>query len=114
MKRYFNLNNNADNNFCDEIDETFMVEIPDDNKPYKMVDGQVIDVSETESYKREIAELRKQNTIKTLKEQIVELESLQSRAIRELILNPANEFAKTKLQNIETQIEVVRNDIVTL
>ncbi|MEI8128055.1 MAG: hypothetical protein WCG95_00430 [bacterium] len=114
MKRYFDLNNNTDNNFCDEIDETFMVEIPDDNKPYGLVDGQVTDVSDTEAYKREIAELEKQNKITVLKSQIVELEALQSRSIRELILNPANEFAKTKLQEIETQIEVVRNDIVTL
>ncbi len=114
MIRFFNKNDGTYNNYCDEIDETFMVEIPDDNKPYKMIDGQVIEVSDTEAYKRAIAELEKQNKIKTLKEQIVELEALQSRSIRELILNPANEFAKTKLQDIETQIEVVRKNIAAL
>ena len=50
MKRYFDLNNKTYNNFCDEIDASFMVEIPDDGKPYGIVDGEVVDISDRPEY----------------------------------------------------------------
>ena len=55
MKRYFDLTTNKDNNYCDEIDSSYMVEIPDDGKPYGLVDNKVIDISETIEYKEKIA-----------------------------------------------------------
>lgn len=51
MKRYFDLNLNTDNNFCDIIDETFMVEIPNDGKPYGKINNEVVDISNTDNYK---------------------------------------------------------------
>lgn len=50
MKRYFDLNKLTDNNYCDIIDESYMVEIPNDGKPYGQVDKKVVDISETHEY----------------------------------------------------------------
>ena len=49
MKRFFDLNKLTDNNFCDNL-ESYMVEIPDDNKPYGLVNGKVEEISKTPEY----------------------------------------------------------------
>ena len=55
MKRYFDLNKLTDNNYCDDLEPNW-VEIPDDGKPYGLVDGEVIDISDMPEY---IAEQKK-------------------------------------------------------
>ena len=50
MKRYFDLNLKTDNNFCDAIDPSYMVEIPNDGKPYGLVNNKVVDISKTPDY----------------------------------------------------------------
>ena len=55
MKRYYDLKTNTDNNFGDEIDQSYMVEIPNDGKPYGLIDGKVVDILETQDYKNKIA-----------------------------------------------------------
>ena len=71
MKRYFDLNLKTDNNFCDVIDPSFMVEVPNDGKPYGEVNGIVQDISQTPEYIAEQIKKRKdafyQNFIKTSK-----------------------------------------------
>lgn len=114
MKRYFDLTNKTDNNFCDVIDVTFMTEIPNNNKPYGLIDGQVIDISETEAYKTKILKEEKEIRLQDLQLKIAELEKSQLRAVREFILYSGNEFAKTKLQGIEIQIQGLREQIGTL
>ena len=42
MKRYYDLNLKTDNNFCDIIDPSYMVEIPNDGKPYGLRNGVVV------------------------------------------------------------------------
>ena len=49
MIRYFDLSKLTDNNYCDVI-ESYMVEIPNDGKPYGLVDGEVKDISQTPEY----------------------------------------------------------------
>jgi len=60
MKRFFDLNTNTDSNFCDVIDPNYMVEIPDDGKPYGLIDGEVICVEKNPEY---IAEQKRQNML---------------------------------------------------
>ena len=55
MKRYFNLIKKTDNNYCDDIDSSFMVEIPDDGKPYGLIDGDVICIENNQEYKDKVA-----------------------------------------------------------
>ena len=51
MKRYFDLRNNTFDNRCDDYNEPYMVEIPYNGKPYGFVNGEVVDISETQEYK---------------------------------------------------------------
>jgi len=67
MIRYFNKTDGTDNNFCDEIDSTYMFEIPDDGKPYSEVDGEIICLLENSEYiaekEKEAAEIQAQKNI---------------------------------------------------
>jgi hypothetical protein len=56
----------------------------------------------------------KQNEIASLKGQITSLESKQPRALRELALNPDDAVAKVRLQDIESEIEALRQQIDSL
>ena len=53
----------------------------------------------------------KQNEINNLKGQITSLESKQPRALRELALNPNDADAKVRLQDIESEITTLREQI---
>ena len=71
MKRYFNLNNNTYNNYCDNIDVSYMVEIPDDNKPYGFINNIVSNISQTDDY---INEQKKQSILqaKSTRDKIID------------------------------------------
>lgn len=62
MIRYFNLANKTDNNYSVDgtIDESYMVAIPYDGKPYGLVDGKVICLLNTPEYIDEQAENRRE------------------------------------------------------
>ena len=51
MKRYFDLSTLTDSNYCDIINQDFMVEIPDDGKPYGLINNEVVDISQMPEYK---------------------------------------------------------------
>lgn len=64
MKRYFDLNTNTDNNFCDVIDPSYMVEIPNDGKPYGVRNGVVICLENDPEYIAEQEAIAKQSLVK--------------------------------------------------
>lgn len=70
----------------------------------------VVDISSTEEYlvKRQEAETIKRQT--DIKNQILEIETLQARAIREILLNNT-EYSRLKLQSIEEQIQTLRSQL---
>ena len=59
MKRYFDLRENTYNNYCDDIDSTYMVEIPDDGRPYGVKDAEVVDISQDSAFLASQVEARK-------------------------------------------------------
>lgn len=61
MIRFFNRNDSTYNNYTDVIDNSYMVEIPDDGKPYGLIDGIVQDISNTTDYKNKIAAQKEAN-----------------------------------------------------
>lgn len=80
MKRFFNLKDNTFNNYCDDIDPSYMVEIPDDGKPYGIANGAVVDISKTNEYTAKMAEQEKALQITNLQSQIDDLDKKRIRA----------------------------------
>ena len=64
MRRYYDLSLKTDNNFCDVIDPSYMVEIPNDGKPYAVVNGTIQDISQTPEYIAEQKAIAKQSVVK--------------------------------------------------
>lgn len=113
MKRYFNKDDNTYNNYCDNIDESYMVEIPDNGKPYGLVNGIVIDISETDDYKAKIAEEEKTIRKTELLEQIKDLDIKRIRAGFEPSIK--NETTgETYLEYYTNQIQVLREQFGSL
>lgn len=113
MKRYFNLNDNTYNHYCDEIEPSYMVEIPDDGKPYGMVNGEIIDISETDEYKLNIAAKEKESKINELTEQINEIDKKRIRAGFEPAIKDEI-TGQTYLEYYTAQIIELRNQISSL
>lgn len=100
-----------------EIPTASYIEISDEihsqiiNKDHYIVqNGAILDISNTPLYISKINEeenIKRQNEIKA---QILNIETQQNRAIREVLLNN-NEYSKSKLEEIERQIENLRTQI---
>lgn len=113
MKRYFNKNNNSYNNYCDDIDSSFMVEIPDDGKPYGLIDNQLVDISSTEAYKAKVTEDAKQIKLAELNSQISELDLKSIRALREGGIYDSS-TGQTYIEYYTSQIVELRKQIASL
>ncbi len=113
MKRYFNLIDTTDNNYCDVIDSSYMIEIPDDGKPYGLINSELMDISETDEYKLKIKTL--ENNIKkaSLQAQITELDLKSIRALREGGFKDET-TGQTWVDFYTNQIQALRNEIATL
>lgn len=113
MKRYFNLNDNTCNNYCDDIEVSCMVEIPDDGKPYGKINDVVQDISNTDEYK--IKTLAEQNAITkaNLQSQIDELDKKCIRAMREPSVKDEL-TGQTWLEFYNSQIQDLRAQLVAL
>lgn len=77
----------------------------------RYVDGEITDISDTQEYKDKIAQEQKEAQKSELQAQIDELEKTQFRAIREVALNKDLEFAMGKLQALDAEIAVLREQI---
>jgi len=108
MKRYFDLNKNTDSNYCDVIDSSYMVEIPDDGKPYGLVKNEVVDISQTPEYIAEQALKAKEQTNAEIQKQINELDIKRIRAIAEPSQKTTNqswlEFYTGQIQALRAQL----------
>lgn len=111
MIRYFNKNSNTYNNYTDEIDTSYMFEIPDDGKPYGIINAEIVDISDADEYKQQI--LEKEITIKknTLQYQIDEIDKKRIRAIAEPALK---DESQTWLEYYTEQIQELRRQIAEL
>lgn len=60
-----------------------------------------------EKTEEELKEIQKQNILN----QILDLEQQQSRPLRELMIDSTNQFAKSKIESIDTQIAELRKQL---
>lgn len=100
-----------------EIPTTHYIEISEElhaqiiNKDnYIVKNGEIFDISQTSEYINKVNDLEKTKRQTQIKEQISEIEYQQNRAIREVLLNN-NEFSKSKLEEIERQIQELRTQL---
>lgn len=112
MKRYFDLNKLTDNNYCDDL-ESHMVLIPDDGKPYGLVDGNVVDISGNDEYKDTITSQERAIKISNLQAQIEELDKKRIRAGFEPTVKDIAS-GQTWLEYYTLQIQDLRAQIVSL
>lgn len=80
---------------------------------YEVKEGKLVDISQTQEFKDSQALKEKQAEILKIKSLITELENTQSRAMREMLINP-NDFAKNKLEEIDSQISALRQQFLVL
>lgn len=113
MKRYYDLNQKTYNNYCDEIDSTYMIEIPDDGKPYGLIEGEVADISETAQYIEEQKKINDELTKKSLENELKELDIKRIRAIAEPQLKNT-ESGETWLEYYTKQIQSIRERIALI
>lgn len=113
MKRYFDLRNNSYSNYCDDINLEYMVEIPDNGKPYGLVDGAVVDISQAQGYLSQVAQKEKEIQIEDLKSQIEEIDKKRIRAMAEPQLKDADS-GQTWLEYYTQQILALRAQIAGL
>lgn len=113
MKRFFDLRNNSYNNYCDDINPEYMIEIPDNTKPYGLVEGAVVDISHSQEYLSEIAQKEKEIQIEDFKKQIEEIDKKRIRALAEPQLKDA-ETGQTWLEYYTQQIIAIRAQISSL
>lgn len=113
MKRYLDLRNSSYNNYCDEIDSHYMVEIPEDGKPYGLVEGIAVDISKTSEYQSKVTQQENEIKIADFKSQIEELDIKRIRAIAEPQLKDADS-GQTWLEYYTEQIVAIRAQISSL
>lgn len=113
MKRYFDLRNSSYNNYCDDINPEYMVEIPNDTKPYGLVEGVVVDISQAQEYLSKIVQKEKETQIEDLKSQIEEIDQKRIRALAEPQLKDA-QSGQTWLEYYTQQIVALRAQIAGL
>lgn len=112
MIRYFDTENMTDNNYCDIL-HNGMIEIPDDGKPYGLIDGKVSDISNTEEYLNIQKENNRLNQISTLKKELADLDIKSIRALREPSLKDT-ENGITWLNFYQNEITNKRNQLQSL
>lgn len=103
MKRYFDLNKLTDNNFCDDIDESFMVEIPDDGKPYGLVENEVVCVEANQEY---IQSQKDEQIGSIMDEQIAVLTQFDITWSRNVV------FGKKTMEQMETARDTLRQSYI--
>ncbi len=101
----------------EDIPATPFIEISEDdhkmilNKDsYKVINNKLTDVSDTEEYKIRKNEEDKIEKQRKIKEQMIEIEKQQARAIRELMISD-NDYSRSKILAIETQMQELRDQL---
>lgn len=113
MKRYFDKNDNSYNNYCDEVDESYMVEIPNDGKPYGFIGDEIVDISNTTEYQAKIK--ARENAVKkaAFQAQIDELDKKRVRAGFEPSIKDET-TGQTWLEYYNLQVQELREQIANL
>lgn len=113
MKRYFDKNDNSYNNYCDEVDGSYMVEIPDDGKPYGFIGDEIADISNTHEYQAKIK--ARENAVKkaAFQAQIDELDKKRVRAGFEPSVKDET-TGQTWLEYYNLQVQELRNQLAEL
>lgn len=89
-----------------EISEELHLEISTKDN-YIVQNGSIVDITKSQDYISKKEEETNQERKTEIKAQISNIELQQNRAIREILLNN-NEYSKSKLQEIEMQIQELR------
>jgi len=93
-----------------EIDEDEYNEVFQNLSKYKVVEGKITDISDTEDYLYEKNIYEKAREVSAIKQEIINIELSQHRAIREHILNPTEDSAK-RISDIEERISLLRTQM---
>lgn len=113
MKRYLNKIDETFNNYADEIDESYMIEIPNDGKPYGLVNGVAEDISQSTGYLEKIAKEAKSARTSEVLKKINELDNKRVRALCEPELKDT-ESGETWLEFYTNQIIDLRKQIAEI
>lgn len=89
------------------------IEIPNDNRPYSIIDGKLIDFSKTEEYKKKTVQLKISAEKLNLQLQIYEIDKKRIRAICEPSAKDET-TGQTWLEYYNLQVQELRNQINAL
>lgn len=111
MKRYFNLNTLSDRGEADDIDASYMVEVPNDGKPYGLRNGEVICLENDPEYIAEQKAIAKQPVVKEYADIFKEFDRICGAKFSRGLCTTAQITAqRTTLQNELTQkIQEINN-----